>query len=404
MQKTAAADIVIFGGGIAGLWILHRLRQLGLTAILLETHALGGGQSNKAQGIIHGGMKFALNGILSKEAKAISDMPGRFQKCLAGTGEINLSAVPVLSDKQYLWTPYKFTSKLASLIASATLSSEVKPLSRSEYPSAFQNAAFKGEVFTLEEIVLDVPNLLKEIVKQNQDAIFKIESPTPDDLHFNDHDQLQAVTINLAGNSLKLTAQQFIFAAGAGNELITKRLKVKKLAMQRRPLHMVMLKTPFSHPLYAHCLGLSTRPRVTITTHTLQQNQTVWYISGLLAEEGVRKDQQQQIQAAKEEIHDLFPWLDFNGAEYAAFTIDRPEPLQKGKTKPETVYAKAFENSIIAWPSKLALTPKLADEVEALIRQAQVKPELNDLRELRAWPIPPFACPVWEEIFSKNVA
>src|SRR5665213_2066743 len=57
MQKSATADIAIFGGGIAGLWLLNRLRTAGYSALLFESGALGGGQTNKAQGIIHGGMK-----------------------------------------------------------------------------------------------------------------------------------------------------------------------------------------------------------------------------------------------------------------------------------------------------------------------------------------------------------
>ena len=34
-------DITIIGGGIAGLWLLHRLCSLGYNAILLEHKALG---------------------------------------------------------------------------------------------------------------------------------------------------------------------------------------------------------------------------------------------------------------------------------------------------------------------------------------------------------------------------
>ncbi len=55
MQKIVETDVAIIGGGIAGLWLLNRLRQLGFATILLESGTLGGGQTNKAQGIIHVG-------------------------------------------------------------------------------------------------------------------------------------------------------------------------------------------------------------------------------------------------------------------------------------------------------------------------------------------------------------
>ena len=76
-RSTATTDIVIFGGGIAGLWLLNRLRQQGYDVILLESDALGGGQSLASQGIIHGGLKYALNGVLSPASSAIAQMPER---------------------------------------------------------------------------------------------------------------------------------------------------------------------------------------------------------------------------------------------------------------------------------------------------------------------------------------
>jgi glycerol-3-phosphate dehydrogenase len=88
MKKTAEADVVIFGGGIAGLWILNRLRQAGLSAILFESGALGGGQTHKSQGIIHGGLKYALQGVLTQDAAAMSDMPTLFCPSIITCGRL----------------------------------------------------------------------------------------------------------------------------------------------------------------------------------------------------------------------------------------------------------------------------------------------------------------------------
>src|SRR3990167_2352424 len=163
MKKTASADIVIFGGGIAGLWLLYRLRQYGLSAILFESGSLGGGQTHKSQGIIHGGMKYALQGVLTSEAYGMADVPTLWRACLQGSGEIDLSGVHVLSQHHYLWSPSKFTSKLTCMMASATLASKVSSISKTQYPSAFKNPSFKGEVYALDEMVLDVPSLIREL-------------------------------------------------------------------------------------------------------------------------------------------------------------------------------------------------------------------------------------------------
>lgn len=402
MKKTAAADVVIFGGGIAGLWLLNRLRQTGVSALLFESGALGGGQTHKSQGIIHGGMKYALQGMITKEAQAMADMPGHWKQCLSGKGEIDLSNVPVLSTQQYLWAPHKFTSKLTGFLASATLSSNVVSIPKENYPRVFQHAGFKGEVFSLDEIVIDVPVLVREMVKANQDAIFKIEPLCEEELKMDEQGNLQSATVYMSGKSIEVTAQQFVFTAGAGNEVIIKKLKSKEVAMQRRPLHMVLVKTPFDYPLYAHCLGLGSRPRITITTHHTQDGSTIWYLGGLLAEEGVNRDSDSQIQAAREELYTLFPWLDFSAAEFATFTIDRAEPLQKGGLKPESSFTKIIHNMIIGWPTKLALAPKLADDIVQHLQKMNLQSKFSDVRELRSWPMPPLAKPIWEDMFCKN--
>lgn len=404
MKKTAAADIVIFGGGIAGLWLLNRLRETGLSAILFESGDLGGGQTHKAQGIIHGGMKYALQGVLTNDAAAMSDMPKIWRECLGGHGEIDLSHVPVLSEHHYLWSTNKFTSKLTGFLASSTLSSKVEPLAKTAYPSVFQNPAFKGEVFSLDEIVVDVPALVRELAKSHQDAIFQIEPFGNEGFQFDENGNLKTVTVHHAGNVLEVSAQQFIFTAGAGNEAAIKALKQPEIAMQRRPLHMVVAKLPFTHPVYAHCLGLGARPRITITTHYMQDGKAVWYLGGQLAEDGVKRNTQEQIKAAREELENLFPWLDFSGAEFATFMVDRAEPLQKNGFKPETSFAKVIHNMTIAWPTKLALAPKLADEILRQLKEKHFTPQLLDLNDLRAWPMPPLATPIWETLLCKNAA
>ncbi|WP_323150307.1 FAD-dependent oxidoreductase, partial [Pseudomonas oryzihabitans] len=65
MSQPWSTDILIVGGGVAGLWLNARLRRAGYATVLVETGALGGGQSGKSQGIIHGGTKYALTGMLT---------------------------------------------------------------------------------------------------------------------------------------------------------------------------------------------------------------------------------------------------------------------------------------------------------------------------------------------------
>lgn len=391
-------DIAIIGGGIAGLWLLNRLRQQGYSVILLESDTLGGGQTNKAQGILHGGVKYALQGMLTPSANAIADMPMIWKQCLEGYGEINLSQVPILSTQQYLWSTSALSSKLTAFFAGMALKSNMQSLTKDAFPDFFKNPQFKGQVYALDELVIDVPAVLRELMKPHQDVIFKIDPLLEDQIQLDEEDRLISLTIKAEPLSpLQVHAQKYIFTGGAGNELVLKKLKQQSIRMQRRPLHMVLVKHDHLSPLYAHCLGLGGVPRITITTHKSQDGKSVWYLGGQIAEDGIKRDSNTQIQFAKKELQELFPWLDLSDAEFTSFFVDRAENMQPGGGRPDSCYVKNIQNMLIAWPTKMALAPLLTKEIIQYLSTAEIKPCTADMRELRAWPIPALAKPIWDQ-------
>ena len=70
MPPSPTCQVLITGAGIAGLWTLRRLLSAGYDAFLLEESAIGSGQTLGAQGILHGGVKYGLDG----SSRAIADM------------------------------------------------------------------------------------------------------------------------------------------------------------------------------------------------------------------------------------------------------------------------------------------------------------------------------------------
>ncbi|HSW68984.1 MAG TPA: FAD-dependent oxidoreductase [Gammaproteobacteria bacterium] len=399
MNRTVEADIAIIGGGIAGLWLLNRLRQQGYSAILLESAKLGGEQTHKAQGIIHGGMKYALQGTMTKAAESIAHMPEIWQACLRGEGNIDLRDVPVLSKEQYLWTTNTLTSKLAGFFSNLALRGNVKALERAEFPAVFQTPQFKGNVYSLDEMVIDVHALIRELVKPNQDVIFKIDPLEEHQLQFDAQNHLVSFEIHAAPMPpLFLKTKKYIFTAGAGNEMILKKLVNHPIGMQLRNLHMVMVKHDLPYDMYAHCLGLGAAPRVTITTHRAYDGKHVWYIGGQIAEEGIKRDAAEQIAAARKELQELFPWLDFKDAQFATFMVSRAEALQAGGKRPDACWMAELENYIIAWPTKLAFAPMLSEQIIECLDHQNIKTGKADIREMRAWPMPAFARPMWDQL------
>jgi glycerol-3-phosphate dehydrogenase len=82
--------------------------------VLVENASLGGGQTLKSQGIIHGGAKYALHGALTGASEAIADMPRRWREALAGERRAGPAGVRLLSDAHYLWSPGTLAGNLTS--------------------------------------------------------------------------------------------------------------------------------------------------------------------------------------------------------------------------------------------------------------------------------------------------
>lgn len=390
MSQALSTDILIVGGGIAGLWLNARLRRQGFATLLVENASLGGGQSVKSQGIIHGGAKYALHGALTGASEAIADMPRRWREALAGSGELDLSGVRLLSDAHYLWSPGSLAGNITSFFASKAVRGRVDQVKGEQLPPALQHPKFKGKVYRLAELVLDVPSLIARLAELAGDGLLAAESIAPL------HEQGQLVGLLVDGREIR--AQRIVLSAGRGNAALLAALGLTQPVQQLRPLHMVLVKGPTLKPLYAHCLGGGPKPRVTVTTHPAADGEWVWYLGGDLAEaDGVARDPAAQIQAAQKEIGALLPWVDLSRARWATLRVERAEPAQSGLVRPDNAFLAEQGRLLVGWPTKLALAPDFADRVLAALDRDGIQPATH--APLPALPRPAVARPAWEELF-----
>ena len=387
MPESLSTDVLIVGGGVAGLWLNARLRRQGFATLLVDKGTLGGGQSVKSQGIIHGGTKYALSGALTGASEAIADMPRRWREALAGKGELDLSGVRLLSDAHYLWSPGTLAGNLTSFFASKAVRSRVGQVKGDELPPALQHPRFKGKVYRLSELVLDVPSLIARLAELAGDSLLACQQIEP----LLDGDEL--VGLRVDGHEIR--AQRIVFSAGGGTAELLASLGLQQPAMQRRPLHMVIVKAPTLKPLYAHCLGGGTKPRITVTSHPTADGEWVWYLGGDLAEaDGVARDEAAQIAVAKKELAELVPWIDLSSAQWATLRIDRAEPAQSALARPDNAFLAEQGRLLVGWPTKLALSPDFSDRVEAALARDGIRPGQHPaLPEL---PRPPLTGPFWE--------
>jgi len=389
MASVISTDVLIVGAGVAGLWLNARLRRQGFSTVLVENHSLGGAQTLKSQGIIHGGAKYALHGALTGASEAIADMPRRWREALAGDGELDLSGVRLLSEAHYLWSPGTLAGNLTSFFASKAVRGRVDQVIGDQLPPALQNPRFKGKVYRLAELVVDVPSLVERLAELAGDSLLAGQKVEP--LFENER------LIGLRVDGLDILAQRIVLSAGQGNAELLASLEINVPAQQLRPLHMVMVKGPSLKPLYAHCLGGGPKPRITVTTHPAANGEWVWYVGGDIAEaEGVARTPDEQIAAAKKELTSLLPWVDLSQAQWATLRVDRAEPAQSGLVRPDNAFLADTGRLLVGWPTKLALAPDFSDRVIHALEQDGIKP--GNVPALPDFPRPPLGKTAWEQL------
>ena len=364
MNSTYSTNIVIFGGGIAGLWLLNRMQSEGYDSILFETKALGGMQTLDSQGIIHGGLKYALKGSVGKDSQNIANMPNRWRQCLSGGGEMDLTDVGILDENYYMWSDGGIKSRLKSYLGSKSLRGRIDTVEKRNYPEFFKESSVKGTLYKLPDFVIDTMSLLKKLVSTTKDRLFSL---TDCDYKFHPEDQTlkQQLQIKVNDKTVNIQADLFIFCAGEGNRELISKAALNNIEAQARPLHMVYLRKSNLPKIYVHCIGndFNLNPSVTVTSHEAQNGDFIWYLGGDIAESGINKSKHEQIDAAQKLIGNTFPWLNLSNAQWESFYINRSEANVHSNFRPDDAVVKEEKNILVAWPTKLTLVPSLADKV-----------------------------------------
>ena len=316
-------------------------------------------------------------------------MPSRWRDCYEGNGELDLSQAELLSDAHYLWSTTSLTSRISGFFASKVMRSRSTELDRKSLPAIFQHRDFKGQFYRLDEPVFNTMTVIRALAEPRKQSILMIDG----DSLSHEHGRLKVSSTQ--GVDYCFHYKKVIFSAGEGNEALLAGFDNNQPEMQRRPLKMVVMRGVQNDMIYAHCLGASVNPRITITSHRDAQDNVVWYMGGQLAEDGVNKTDVALVKAAKKELGELIPWLELKDAEWGVLEINRAEIKKPGTTRPDTFSIEAHEDVITAWPTKLALAPVLADELVNMIEADSVE-RSSDL-SLPLWASPEYAELPWDE-------
>ncbi|MFK7959293.1 MAG: FAD-dependent oxidoreductase [Phycisphaerales bacterium] len=389
-------DAVIFGGGATGLWLLDALRRRGDRAVLLEAGDLGSGQTVASQGIIHGGLKYSLRGMLTASARAIRDMPGRWRGSLAGETSPDLRHTRLRSSSCWLWQTNQLRSRMAMLGALRGLAVTARTVEDHERPACLKDCP--GTVARLDEQVIEPASFIADLFAQYSDAILAVDARGGIEI-----DQTASGTplvrlLNPSnGEPLDLAPGRVVLCAGGGNAALRALFNLTTDAMQRRPLHMVVARGDLP-VLNGHCVdGMKTR--ITITSTTDHANRVIWQLGGQVAEDGVGLEPSVQIERARDELAAVLPGFDLSRVEFGTYRVDRAEAAGGRGQRPGDAVFLEDGPVITAWPTKLALVPRLVDELIARFpAPPAADPDGAARRTLLArWPRPPVAAAPWDE-------
>lgn len=347
-------DSLIVGAGVTGLWLLDELVNAGYQALLIESTAIGHGQTVCAQGIIHGGLKYTLKGMMTGAADAIRDMPDIWRDCANHKRKPDLSNMRIRSEFCYLWRTNKISSKLGMAGAKVGLRVTPSVIEKKNIPPILSQCP--GQVFKLDEQVIDPLSMLKALADQHPTRILKTNL---DHAQWNlSQGRLEQLT---TAEGLTLKPDNLILTAGLGNASLRQLAGIKEQNMQIRPLHMVMVKGDLPH-INGHCIdGGATR--MTISSDLDASGTVVWQLGGQIAENGVNMDRDTLITAAVEELKQVIPGIDLTGLQWGTYRIDRAEAQTSGNNRPDDVQISDNHNIYTVWPTKMALAPRVAQQM-----------------------------------------
>jgi glycerol-3-phosphate dehydrogenase len=371
MDDPRDLDCVLIGGGIAALWTLDALDEAGFSCVLVEPWRLGGGQTLWSQGIIHGGTKYSLSGLLHPGAGAVSEMPGRWLESLAGRKRPDLRGVTVLSPETWLWRTGSIASRLGMLGARLALRTRPEEVAPAERPALLRHAA---EVHRLGEPCLDTRSLVAAFLGRHGSRM--VAASGPESIAFApDGDRTAISLVTAAAEPMRLRARLVILAAAGGNDRFRAALGLSPCS-QRRPLHMGLVRGPADRlpHFFGHCVdGAATR--VTITSARDAAGRTAWQVGGKIAEEGVGLESPEFLRRLRAELAGTLPELDPGPLEFASYRGDRVESRTAGGTRPDDASLVDDHAAVVTlFPTKLALAPRGAALVVAAATARGIRP------------------------------
>jgi hypothetical protein len=267
-------------------------------------------------------------------------------------------------------------------------------------------AAAAASVHGMDEPVVDTGSVLAALAHENEGAVLSFSAgPESAAVDFEtsgtgENRRWDGVRVDPHEGAPRtlLRPRAVVLCAGVGNEELLRRAGIADASMQRRPLRMFLLRGELDE-LFAHCV-VGGKTRLTVTSADLGKHERVWQLGGEVAERTADLEDREADRWAKEEIARWLPHVDRSRLRLGSYRAVRAEAKRADAMRPSGVHVRRVaQNAVVAWPTKMALAPLLAEEIHreiATMVPGPGGPASSD--RWRGWRAPRVAPYPWEKV------
>ena len=343
MRVGFDTEIVVVGGGIAGFFVLDRLRSAGHHAHLIGCPRPGMDQTQWSQGILHSGWKYHRG-----DPRPFPDLAKTWQDMFEGRADPQLPREAIRTSNLWVW---------GDVDADPSLGPQVMDL-----PDCLGH----HQVHHLEETIIDPGRVLDHLRQKHQSYCH--------------HGLVKAARMaggfEILTEGERILTKHLVLTAGAGNEALGMMLGRAPGFMQRRPLRMYLIRGSLPN-IYGHAMR---QKEVALTIHTIPaaHNQRTWVIGGALAEDAPELHADDAEHRLRNALMSFLPGGLPNGCWWSSYRIDRAENATTDGQRPDDVCVELVDDVHYVWPTKLVLAPRAADTLLSMLPIPNRRPEQND--------------------------
>lgn len=367
-EIRAQADIVVIGGGVAGLWVAQRARALGYSVVILQQGPLGDGQSAHSHVYLHLGHIYRN----SSEHDTVADL-----KRAAQLWDAWLADNP--PDLEGLAEPHEQSlfgfASAADAREVANYWDDVVDLPH--VPAELPDVLAGGCVVELRAAAVRCLNarwMTEALARPLDGAIVPIRQVSEC------RQWGSAVTAVLADGTrpVEIECEAAVLCAGAGNEgLLAHFPHAASVDLRNRRSWMLVVRGQADElPPFSGILALGDDSLFIVSRCLPASGETVWLVSDACDE---RLDTAGWVRQVLDQILRAFPSLKphietFDWGVYPAPKAEVKPPGTGARVVTSSYIHPVLDNVWALWPMKLTLAPLAAERMCALIGAAGIAP------------------------------